>query len=86
MPTKEAYNAYMNEYMKKRYFEKIEDTKLYKKSIYIKKKYNIDDDTWKKYGQYLNNVIKITEMLRELPEDMADDLIVNHKEIRFEVK
>ena len=65
--TKEDYKSYMNEYMKTKYKNDTQRSKMYKNSLNIKKNYEIDDETWSKYGYMLYNIVKMKELAEQLP-------------------
>lgn len=83
MPT---HNEYMNAYLQKRYAENPVRAKQYKNSLNIRKKYDIDEETWKRYGYCLHSVISVCELLKNLPDDMAEHILENRGNLTFNRK
>jgi len=79
--TKEELTAYNREYKKKQYAEQRDKFCNVNKSYYYKKKMNISDEEYKKYGLNLHNIIKIRENLDELYDENPALLKETLKEI-----
>jgi len=76
-------NAYMNEYMKKKYHEDPVKSKNYKNSLYTKKKYNINEDTWNKYKENLHHIYRMKMMIDELPPGVFELFLMEYKTLVF---
>ena len=79
--TKEELTAYNREYKKKQYTEHRDKFCNVNKSYYYKKKFNISDDEYKRYGLNLHNVLKIRENLDELYDENPQVLSETLKEM-----
>lgn len=82
----ENINAYMANYMKKQYADDPTHRRNYANSISIKKKYVIDDVTWKKYGANLHNVITMTEIIKYMGDAKFEEFLNEYKNLKFEKK
>jgi hypothetical protein len=79
-------NQYMNDYMKKKYHEDPIKSKMYKNSLYTKKKYNINEETWNKYKENLHHIFKMKEMIDELPPGVFECFLMEYKTLSFKIK
>ena len=86
--TKKTANLkeYMNDYMKKKYHEDPVKSKMYKNSLYTKKKYNINEETWNKYKENLHHIFKMKEMIDELPPGVFECFLMEYKTLSFKIK
>ena len=86
--TKKTANLkeYMNDYMKKKYHEDPVKSKMYKNSLYTKKKYNINEETWNKYKENLHHIFKMKEMIDELPSGVFECFLMEYKTLSFKIK
>jgi len=71
----ENYNVYMKEYMKKHYHTNHDKVRKYRNSLNYKKKNNVSEDDCKKYGIHLYNVMKLKELLNEIPPELINDIM-----------
>jgi hypothetical protein len=76
-------NAYMNAYMKAKYHEDPVKSKNYKNSLYTKKKYNINDETWNKYKENLHHIFRMKTMIDELPSGVFELFLMEYKTLNF---
>lgn len=83
--TKKTANLkeYMNDYMKKKYHEDPVKSKMYKNSLYTKKKYNIAEETWNKYKENLHHIFKMKMMIDELPPGVFECFLMEYKTLKF---
>jgi len=65
----------MREYMKKRYNANLEVSRAYTKSIKAKKKNDITDEEFQRYGLHLANVLKLRQIKKELPPEMLAQVL-----------
>lgn len=66
------YNKeYMNDYYKKNSTK----CKLVRNSNRLKQNFNIDENVCSNYDYYLSNVVKITKLYQDLPDDMKSSLL-----------
>lgn len=79
--TKEELTAYNREYKRKQYAEQRDKFCGVNKSYYYKRKLNITDEEYKRFGKNLHNVIKIRENIDELYEENPDVLKDTLKEL-----
>jgi len=77
-------NKYMAEYMKKQYAEDPLYRRNYANSISMKKKYIIDDATWKKYKANLHNIITLKEIIDTMPAGEFEKFLMEYKTLKFE--
>jgi hypothetical protein len=84
--SKEEYNAYMNEYMKKKYHENAEKTKQYKNALNIKKKYIIPDEIAERYKEEIYNVVKIKELMSGLSKGSFERFLMEYRELEFPLR
>ena len=83
-PNKTAnMNQNMNEYMRKKYREDPVKSKMYKNSLYTKKKYNITEDTWNKYKENLHHIYRMKLMIDELPPGVFECFLMEYKTLTF---
>ena len=85
MPTNNK--EYMKEYMKKRYNNDKEKICKYNKALRWKTNKNISNEMWSKYKQHLVEVIKLQEILNQLPTDIITEVMlqhINHKKIELQ--
>lgn len=61
--------TYMREYMKKRYQDNPEQEKAYRMSYLAKKKANVDEEEFRKYGLHLANVLKLRNLIKKIPKE-----------------
>jgi hypothetical protein len=80
----ENINAYMANYMKKQYENDPAYRRHYANSISIRKKYIIDDTTWKKYGANLHNMITLKEIISYIGEEKFNEFLQEYKTMNFE--
>lgn len=76
--------AYMNEYMKKKYHEDPVKAKMYKNSLYIKRKYNINKHLCDKYKYFLHHIVSMKKMIDELPDGVFECFLMEYKTLNFE--
>ena len=76
MPTNDK--EYMKEYMKKRYNNDKEKICKYQKALRWKTNKNISNEMWDKYKQHLVEVIKLQEILNELPADIISEIMLQY--------
>ena len=62
--------TYMREYMKKRYAEKPEECRNYKRSVQCKISHNLPPEELKEYGEYLADIYKLRQIKERLPADL----------------
>jgi hypothetical protein len=72
--------------MKKKYHEDPVKSKMYKNSLYTKKKYNINEETWNKYKENLHHIFKMKEMIDELPPGVFECFLMEYKTLSFKIK
>lgn len=77
---------YMREYQRKRYNANKEKEQNYRYMLRCKKEGELTNDEVEKYGDQLKNVVKFRKVLRKLPKEIADELIIlyyadNSKEV-----
>jgi hypothetical protein len=77
-------NKYMNEYMTAKYHQNPVKAKMYKNSLYIRKKYKIDETIWNKYKENLHHIVLMKNMIDELPNDVFLQFLAEHKTLVFE--
>jgi len=82
----ENMNAYMSQYMKNKYYKDPIKMKMYKNSLNIKKKYEIDEAVWTKYKENLHHIICMKKMIDELPIEMVDLFFKEYKNLVFKEK
>jgi len=75
----ENLNSYMNSYIKKRYENNPVYWRMYKNTLNVKKKYDIPADMAEKYKQSLHHVVKIKEMISELPDGVFETFLTEYK-------
>lgn len=75
----ENLNSYMNNYIKKRYDNNPVYWRMYKNTLNIKKKYEIPPDMCEKYKHALHHIIKMKEMVDELPEGIFETFLTEYK-------
>jgi hypothetical protein len=59
---------------------------MYKNSLYTKKKYNINEETWNKYKENLHHIFKMKEMIDELPPGVFECFLMEYKTLSFKIK
>jgi hypothetical protein len=79
-------NKYMSEYMKKKYNENPQQHRRYKNSLNVKKKYEISEETWSKYGENLYAVVSLKELIDDLPEGYFEKFLMEYKILSFQKK
>lgn len=83
---KRAYQEYMREYMAKRYKRDAVILKRKKNSGNVLKIYDIPQEIRDKYGNYLYNVIKINELMKDMPEDLVRLYLEEDRNVSFKKK
>lgn len=67
---------YMREYMRNRYQKNSEKACNERKAYYYKKKYNLEPEEVKKYGEHLHLIIKAKKLIDEIktvcPQHLAE--------------
>ena len=82
----ENLNKYMAEYMKKKYNENPQHHRRYKNSLNIRKKYEISEEVWAKYGENLYAVVSLKELIDDLPEGAFEKFLMEYKTLSFQKK
>lgn len=67
---------YMREYQRKRYNANKERELNYRFVLRCKKEGEITNDEVEKYGDHLKNVVKFRKIIKKLPKEIADELII----------
>lgn len=67
---------YIREYMKKRYDENTEEARAYARSIKCKKRFNISNEEFKKYGKYLCDIQKLKAIKSRIPSEMFNEVCI----------
>jgi hypothetical protein len=67
---------YMREYMKKRYHANLDASRAYTKSLKAKKKNDVSDEEFKRYGLHLANVLKLRQIKKELPPEILAQVLL----------
>ena len=68
---------YQREYMKKRYHDDVEKSRLYKNSLKAKKLYNMSAEDLKIYGEYLADFCKLKIIKEKMPKDLFEQSLFN---------
>lgn len=79
----ENIKEYMNNYLKQRYANDPVYGRMLKNTANIKKKYNIPDETKTKYKHGLHHIIKMKEMIEELPDGMFETFLMEYKTLKI---
>ena len=80
----ENMNSYMNNYIKKRYDNNPVYWRMYKNTLNIKKKYAVPEEWQDNYKHSLHHIIKMKEMIDELPEGVFETFLTEYKSMVFE--
>jgi hypothetical protein len=66
---------YNKEYMSDYYKKNATRCKLVRNSNRLKQNFSIDENVCSNYDYYLSNVVKITKLYQDLPDDMKSSLL-----------
>lgn len=83
---KRVYQVYMREYMAKRYKRDRDLLKRKQNSGNALKCYEIPPEIRTKYGNYLYNVIKINEFMKDMPDDLVQLYLEEDRNLSFKKK
>jgi len=76
--------TYNRNYMKNRYAENPTYSRKYRNSCSMRKKYHIDDLTWKEFKEDLYNIIKIKELIEELNPGVFEKFLIKKNALKFD--
>lgn len=68
--------TYMREYMKRRYQTNVEESRRYGNAVKYRRRHNIPPDEAKEYGMYLADVIRLKQIISNLPADILSKVLV----------
>lgn len=68
--------AYMREYMKKRYDNDKDKSRMYRISLKYKTKYNTPQEEFEEYGIHLANIIRLRKLLEVIPKDILNKVLL----------
>tara|TARA_Y100001970_G_C13638742_1_gene557785 strand:+ start:309 stop:587 length:279 start_codon:yes stop_codon:yes gene_type:complete len=83
---KEKKTADLKKYFQDRYANNSAYIKMYKNTFSIKRRYNIDEKDITTYRHYLYNVIKIKELMDDLPDEIIEKFLSEREILNFSLK
>jgi hypothetical protein len=72
----EQRREYMANYMRKRYTDNLQRERAYKRTLTLKKKNALIDETdEKEFGVYLADILKLRKIIQTIPQDLLAKVI-----------
>jgi hypothetical protein len=68
--------TYMREYMKRRYQTNVEESRRYGNAVKYRRRHNISPEDAKEYGIHLAEVVKLKQIISNLPADILSKVLV----------
>jgi len=75
-PSNGQRREYMANYMRKRYTDNLQRERAYKRTLTLKKKNTLIDETdEKEFGVYLADILKLRKIIQTIPQDLLAKVI-----------
>jgi len=68
-------SEYMREYKKAKYHEDIEGARAYRNSLRYKKRFEIPNEDFDKYGKHLATIVKLRQIVDTLPLEFLKEIV-----------